>query len=372
VTEGDGVTAEQETVSEPAAAVADERWRPSRRARIFALVLAVLLVGGITGGIVVIRHNESGPVDAVRAYVDAIARGDASAANAMVDPARFGKGVDPDLLTDDVLGSAKQRIRIEEVRVDPGTDFSADIVDVQVTYELGKFGATMLLRAQRAGTTLGVLDDFQVLDPLLVPVHLETDQPLLDTVELGDTATVPVGGWAPDGWPERPFFVYPGVYELRGHDSRYLTSTLDDLVAAHDGYDERPSRTEKPQSRSLVHYEATTELADAVSTRLARHLSACVAAVPKVPGDCPWVLDAYADFATGVKLEDRTVLESIETYQVEYRPDGKSKPPLGFTANGEFSYVNEEGERARQQFTAYGRIVVTPDDDLTVTFTQEF
>ena len=356
------MTTEQDTASEePTAAEAEERWRPSRRAKISALVLAVLLVAGVTGGVIVMNHNESAPLDAVRAYVDAIARGDASAANAMVDPRRPGKrGVDPDLLTDKVLDSAKQRITIKDVRLDRDADRTADVVKVEVDYTLGEYEQIATLRAERTDATLAVLDNWRVIDPLLVPVQLDTNLPSFDTASLGG-ATVPVGGEADAGWPERRFFVYPGVYDLSGHKSRYLTFQAEDVV----------THTDLNLYPPTVHYEVTPELGNEVLKRLTKHLNACVAAMPKVPDDCPWELDAYADFATGVKLDGEPTVDYIGANQVENRSDGKTEPPLRFIAGGYFSYINEEGEWTRDRFNANGQIAISPDDDLTFTFTRE-
>jgi hypothetical protein len=356
------VTTEPDTASEePTAAEAEERWRPTRRFRIAALVLAVLLVAGITGGVIVMSHNESAPLDAVRAYVDAIARGDASGANAMVDPERLKQDVDPALLTDKVLGSAEERITIKDVHLDTDADPAADIVEVQVNYTLGEYEETVTLRAERTVATLGVLDNWRVIDPLLVPVQLDTNLPSFDTASLGGTATVPVGGEVDAGWPERRFFIYPGVYDLSGQKSRYLTTQAEDVVT-HTDLSLRPP---------TVHYEVTPELVNEVLKRLTKHLNACVAAMPKVPGDCPRVLDAYADFATGVKLDGAPTVDYIGANQVEHGSDGKTEPPLQFSAGGYFSYSNEEGEWTRDRFNANGQIAVTPDDDLTVTFAQE-
>ncbi|MGH3758718.1 hypothetical protein [Actinophytocola sp.] len=65
---------------------AAKRWRPGRA---MIGVLAVLVAVGVTAGILVTNlaeDDDDALVAAVRAYVDAIARGDASRANAMVDP----------------------------------------------------------------------------------------------------------------------------------------------------------------------------------------------------------------------------------------------------------------------------------------------
>ena len=364
------MTTEQETTNEPAPEPpAAAQWRPSRRARIAALVLAVLLVAGVTGGILATNHNAAAPAAAVRAYVEAIARGDASAANRMVDPASFADGVDPALLTDEVLRSAKQRIEVAEVNLSPGEDLSADVVDVQVEYSLGRQETTVLLRAKRAGTTAGVLRDWRVIDPLLVPVRVESTVPRLDTASLG-AATVPVGGPGGNGWPERRFFVYPGVYELRGHESRYLTAAPQDVAATNTGYDERPANIDGQLARSYLSYQATPALTAAVTTRLDAHVTACFAAVPNVPRDCPWHVYAYADFATGMRLARRPRVESIEAYQVDYPSVRAAAQPLRFTTDdGELTYTNEDGQPRRENFSAHGQIGVTPDDDLTVTFT---
>jgi hypothetical protein len=344
-------------------------WRPSKRAKVAALVLAVLLVVGVTGGIVVFNHNVDAPVDAVRAYVDAIARGDATTANRLADPKRFGDGVDPKLLTDEVLRSAKERISVKEVHLDDG-NASSDVVAVRVEYSLGtNQGATVLLRAKRSGTTAGVFHEWQILDPLLVPVRVETNEPQLETASLG-AATVPVSGSDYGGFPEHRFFVYPGVYDLRGHESRYLSADADPLVATSHGYGYRPADDENQLARAVLWYRATTELTDTVRTKLAGHVTACVAAMPKVPRNCPEELSTYADFATGVRLARQPVIESISSYQVEYHADGTTEPSLRMIArDGRFSF-DYHGERDNEEFMVYARLLVTPADDLTVTFTE--
>ena len=344
-------------------------WRPGRRVKIGALVVAVLLVAGVTGGILVTDHNEDAPLDAVRAYVDAIARGDAAAANRLVDPKRFGDGVDPKLLTDEVLGSAKERITVEEVELGFDADPSADTVEVKVAYTLGKTRSDVILRAQRSGTTAGVLHDWRVIDPLLAPVRIESSEPRLDTASFG-AATVPAGGPTSDGWPERRFFVYPAVYEMRGQKSRYLTADADVVVATSTstGNGGRPANADDQLTRAALPYRATPELTGIVRTKLAGHVTACVAAVPKVPGNCPEELASHADFATGVRLDRQPVIDSIQFYQAEYKADGSTEPALRMIAkDGRFSY-DYAGERHGEDFMVYARLVVTPADDLTVTF----
>jgi hypothetical protein len=346
--------------------------RRSRRAVAAAIALTVLLVAGIVVGTVAVNHNADAPLAAVRAYVDAIARGDAAAANAAVDPRHFADGVDRALLTDDVLGSAAQRIVVRQVDLNFDADIAADVVKVDVTYDLGNTQTSVVLRAKRAGTTAGLLHDWRVIDPLLVPVRVETNEARLDTASLGG-ATVPVSGPVRDGFPERHFFVYPAIYELRGHESRYLTAAPNPVVATGRDFEERPADTDTQTAEAQLSYRATPELVKTVTGRLATYVADCVARAPDVPPNCPYFLDAYADFATNIRLHRQPTLDSIQSYQVDYRPDGTTKPSLRFAAgSGSFSYVGSDGEDRNQEFSASGRIVVTPDDDLTVTFTGSF
>jgi hypothetical protein len=358
-------------VTEPTGgATGEPGWRPSRRAKISALVLSVLLVLGITGFVIATNHNTDAPLAAVREYVDAIARGDAATANRLVDPKGFADGVDPKLLTNEVLRSATARIEIEEVRLGYDADLSADVVDVQVEYTLAdRFGATVLLRAKRAGTTAGFLHEWRVIDPLLVPVEVETNEPRLATASLG-AATVPVGGPSTNDWPQQRFYVYPGVYDLRDHESRYLEAPPDVLVASSHGYDERPADADGQMVRGVLQYRVTQDLTKAVEDRLGPYLTACVTAGRRMSADCPGQMRVYADFATDMRLERVPLIDSIQSYQVDY-PAERETPPLRMhSSDGRFSFT-ADGERGDENFYAYARIVVTPEDDLTITFTGE-
>jgi hypothetical protein len=64
------------------------------------------------------------------------------------------------------------------------------------------------------------------------------------------------------------------------------------------------------------------------------------------------------------------LIDSIQSYQVDY-PAEREKPPLRMhSSDGRFSFT-ADGERGDENFYAYARIVVTPEDDLTITFTGE-
>jgi hypothetical protein len=362
---------EPETQLDPPAAAGPRAASRSRR-RWWILALAVVVLGAaaITGAVVVSGRNEDAPVVAVRAYVDAIARGDARRANALADPRSFGVGVDPALLTDEMLRSATRRITVDEVDLDVGADLDADVVEVDVDYSLGRVRSSVTLRAKRAGTTAGVLHEWSVIDPLLVPVRVQTNEPRLDTAGFG-AGTVPVSGPEFSDFPQHPFFVYPGVYPLRGHESRYLGAAPDPVVAANREYGQRPADDRDEVVDGTVYYRATTELTTILNDRMADHVAACIAAVPKVPGNCPYTIVSSADLVTRIRLDRRPTVDSVQTYQVDYRGE-RTEPPLRMTSrSGSFAYTDIDGASGTEPFTVYARIVVTPDDELTVTFTAD-
>jgi hypothetical protein len=353
-----------------AAAIGAVRPRSRRRWWILAVVVVVLAAAAITGAVVVSGRNEDAPVEAVRAYVDAIARGDARAANALVDPKSFGTGVDPALLTDELLRSAKQRITVDDVAVDFSSDLDADVIEVDVDYFLAGRQFSVTLRAKRAGTTAGLLHEWRVIDPLLVPVLAQTNEPRLETARFG-AGTVPVSGTEYGGFPQRRFFVYPGVYELGGHPSRYLSAPPKDVVAANLDYGARPADSADYDVTGVVYYQATTELKDTLTDRMVDHAAACVAAVPKAPANCPYTILSSADLVTSMRVDRQPAVGSIQTYQVDY--DGeRTEPSLRMmSVPGTFAYTDIDGAKGTELFTVYARIVVTPDDELTITFTME-
>ncbi len=353
-----------------AAAIAAVGPRPRRRWWILALVAVVLVAAAITGAVVVSGRNEDAPVEAVRAYVDAIARGDATAANALVDPKSFGPGVDPALLTDEVLRSATQRITVGEINLDFSADLDADVVEVDVDYTLGNVKSVVMLRAKRAGTTAGLLHEWRVIDPLLVPVRVQTNESSQETAGFG-AGTVPVSGSEYEGFPQHRFFVYPGVYPLHGHESRYLAAQPEAVAAANRDYGERPSEPDNDVVDGTVYYRATSELKGILTDRMAKHVTACLAAVPKPPTNCPDTLLNSVGLLRSARLDRQPVIQSIQSYQVVYRGE-RTEPPLRMVAgNGSFSYTDTDGDTGDEPFRVYARITVTPDDDLTIAFTTD-
>ena len=228
--------------------------------------------------------------------------------------------------------------------------------------------ATATLRVKRAGTTAGVLDEWQVIDPLLVPVIVENNQAWLRPASL-DGTPVPVSGPSIDGWPKRRFYVYPGVYELRGHKSRYLTATPETVVAVAHGYDEHPPAGDDEQLVGVRWLRCTTRGA-ASSPRSSPTGSPTTSprASPPCPRCCPTVPGTRGSRRT-LQLTRQPDQPTFARDYLENLTDDELESTWNFWAdNGSYSYIDEDGERQTRSFTAHGSIVLTPDDDLTVIF----
>ncbi len=322
-----------------------------RRKRIVWLVVAVLLLGWIVGGTMVTNHNEDAPLEPVREYLAAIARGDATAANALVDPSGFAEDVDPRLLTDEVLGAAAERLVVGSVTLPYDADLDADVVTVDVSYTVAGEQRRTELRVQRAGSTVGVLDEWRVIDPLLAPATVQSAIPTIDRAPFAG-AVFPAGGYVPYGWPARRFFVYPAAYKLTGVESRYVRAAPTTLIAV-PGYDGEPAE-------AYIDYGTTKNLTTELDRRMTDQVNACFAALPAPPAGCPAELRAHA---TQTPTLVRLPMSSLYIDQVEYH-QRDNRAAVSYTAgSGLFDYAG-----GTEAFGMAAQVSIDADDQLTVTF----
>jgi len=326
-----------------------------RRSWLILSLVVVALAGWSVGGTMVTRHNKDAPLEPVREYLDAIARGDATTANAMVDPSGFAEDVDLDLLTDKVLGAATQRIVVDDVRLAYGVDLDADVVPVQITYTVADQQGRAELRVERVGSTAGLLDEWRVMDPLLVPAGAQSLIPALDRTPVGDTV-FPVGGYASDGWPERRFFVYPAAYELTGVKSRYAQAKPTTLVAV-PGYENKSAKT-------LIHYELTKELKTELDRQMTNQVNACFAALPNLPSGCPAELYPYAEQAPRLV---RPPSSHVFIGRVEY-DKREERTSVNYTARSGLFALTGDDDGNTKLFSLQVRVAINADGQLTVTF----
>ena len=325
-----------------------------------ALVLAVLAVAGVVGAVVVGKRNAGAPVAAVREYVDAIARGDAAAANALVDPRLAAAAdVDLDLLSNDMLAAAEHRIEIDNVSIiDPAVNPTEETeVVVGVDYRFGSEEHFAALRVERAGTTAGVLDDWRVVEPLLAAVRVETNVPTLGAARLG-AVDIPVGSVFDDRLADR-ILVYPAVYSLRGATSRHFAAEPV-AVAAHtaDLTDPRWDVTEQ------VDYGPTDELRSQMTTLTDTHTAECLSGT--VAAGCWTLADAIAAGGTNLRIDRPS---SVRVIGPDFPHCDERACEFGVdTSTGTFSYTDGDGAAKSGMFQMFARITLTPADEITIEF----
>jgi len=349
-----------------------------KRGRIFWLAGVVVLAGAAVTGWFLLRagadeRNASAPAEAVKSYVDAIARGDATTANNLVDPTTFAEDVDPELLTDEMLDSADERLTVLEVTAG---DVSGETVDVTVRFRVmaEKFpdaaeeqdtrnlpreavDDTVTLRAARTDTDLFGFETWEVRDPFLVPVTIMTGGATTESVTFGSESVTP-NDLGARREPHR-VFVYPALYPLRGPDlSRHLEQWPGrQFLEAFDG--DRPTDDAEPSPASLI-YTPTDEFHDAVAARVAEHVRTCATASP-LPPACPTTLESTD--TTTVRITRNPTMKDLLA--------DPSKPmTFVFMADGDVSLVNlafPDGFDLPLLIT--GQATIKPDDSLTITFT---
>ncbi len=401
--------------------------RGRTRGRVVMWIALAVVVALVAAAVIVwaALRTRGGPVEAVREYVDLIAAGDAVGASQLVDPAQYtgydgGSGpdspldssafvsagaevtasdalvLDPDMMAV-VAGQASQRIEVTDVALDFGD--SADVpvgetVDVEVDYSLRGVSSTALLRAERLDDTWFGFTRWRVVDPLLVPLVVQSNAPELgpalvraDEDRNDRVATEPAhpdGGSAhpavevpaeidlsgPDaeGASQRATLLYPGVYRIGGTTSTYLTAPAKSVVLADAAATSTPSEVLGDVVSTSLWFAPTPELSDRISDEATAFVASCLAAMPNPPADCPDELRARAGFATDVVLDDAPVLDDITSYQTEHVDGVAVQPALRATfTTGRFDFTSDDGRRDDAIFFLYAW--VHPDgDDVTIEF----
>jgi hypothetical protein len=184
----------------------------TRRVRSIGIVVTLgLLASGCAAGE---REAAASPAEPVRAYLEAIAAGDARTAISLDDLALRITSSSPDeldletLRTDDVLGGAVERISAVEV-ADPGTTSRREPVDVGYRYELAG--------EERSGELTVAWDsraqEWQLQEALSGRVAVQASAE--------GEATAPIGFTVPGATAEAPeagvtlaYVAYPAVYDV--------------------------------------------------------------------------------------------------------------------------------------------------------------
>jgi hypothetical protein len=354
-----------------------------RRRWIFGLIGVVVLAGAAVAGWFVLQaradeHNAAAPVEAVKTYVDAIARGDATTANDLVDPKTFTDDIDAELLTDEMLDSADERINILEVT---RGNTSGETAEITVKFRLmaEKFpdaaeekdtrnlpreaiDDSVTLRVTRTDTNLFGFETWEVRDPFLVPVTIMAGGAPAETGTFG-SESVPVNDLGAQKEPQR-VFVYPALYPLRGPDfSQHLEQWPGrQFLEPFDG--SRPTEDSGPSPAALI-YTPTDKFRGTVSAKIAEHVKTCLTASP-FPPTCPSTLEGSEN--TTVRVTKNPTLSDLLADPTKPYVNGN---PMAFTfvATGDVSLTNLVfPDGFDLPLIIIGQATIKPDDSLTITF----
>ncbi|WP_378148181.1 hypothetical protein ACFJGV_08090 [Cnuibacter sp. UC19_7] len=389
------------------------------RGRVVMWIALAVVVALVAAAVVVwaALRTRGGPVEVVREYVDLIAAGDAVGASQLVDPAQYtgydgGSGpdsaldssafvsagaevtasdalvLDPDMMAV-VAGQASQRIEVSDVALDYGD--SADIpvgetVDVEVDYSLRGVSSTALLRAERLDDTWFGFTRWRVVDPLLVPLVVQSNAPELgpavvradeDQEERPRTASEPepahsavevpaeidLSGPDAEGASQRATLLYPGVYRIGGTTSTYLTAPAKSVVLAGAAATSTASEVFGDVVSTSLWFAPTPALSDRISDEATAFVASCLAAMPSPPAACPDELRARAGSATDVVLDDAPVLDDITSYQTEHVDGVATAPALRATfTTGRVDFTSDDGRRDDAIFFLYAWVHPEGDD----------
>jgi hypothetical protein len=171
-------------------------------------VLVLVIAGVVTTS--VLRANVWGPAPTVRAYVQAISRGDAAAAERLSEVPG-----DAPMLESAVLRSASDRPK--DVRVGRVTS-SGDDALATLSYSQGGKQRSGQLTLRRTGTAFLVQDEWRVTEPLAETVSVTASSAL-------EGASVSIGGKRVGSIQDGTFrsLAYPGTYEVTVGGDEYFT-----------------------------------------------------------------------------------------------------------------------------------------------------
>lgn len=278
-------------------------------------VIAVLVVTGAAIAVTTV-NTQRGAVAQAREYMDAIAAGQASRANELVDPNM--ETSQRGYVSDEMLASATERITVLDVTetdlspadsdanwfgaaVEPTAATGRQTQNVQVTYRLGGLTETAVLVAERVENELLVLERWQIITPLVFESAAGSSHAFDMTI-----GSVPVTpgrvesstweGNQPVSWV--PFTAYPGIYPVAGSESEFYSVSTEPVRVGQPVEETVPDRN--------VVYTPTEALETAVETAVTQKIDECAASTAASTDGCP--------FGTYVSTPNTAVSWSVASY----------------------------------------------------------
>ena len=274
-----------------------------KRIKLIGIIVGVLLVLVIAGVVAIKVANSSRTPEAqVRAYLDLLAAGNASAATAMVDP-----GVDNDqrtFLTDDVMASASSLLVVEDVVADKNND--SDTRTVTATMQVNGERFTHAFRVTSDKATMGVLNNWKIRDSLAVPVTVDGDG--ISQFSVGETkASIDKASFYVEG---RSFLFYPGIYNFTPVAPNEYVDTTPVSVSVLDD-----ARTAGGDSKSDVTFKATyNDKLEAAALEAAQELVDECGTYPGNQGDdCSSLIQG--DSVTAISIKEKPT--SLDSYSFD-------------------------------------------------------
>lgn len=250
----------------PGGAPSDRSPRRSRKRLVALIVGACALALLLGGGLIVARVLDSGPRSAtavVKAYVDAVAAGDATTANRLSHqdiPEASRK-----MLTDEAMGPTEMlRISVGTVRLIRQDDSSAT---VEVALSLNDKDFRRRFTLHKGPNDLLVLDNWELRDGLARAVTATVASP-------GSVTVGPVGFSGGKQW------MYPGVYALQVAESAYFNAGSQVFTVTPE---------QGPALNVALEPLPTAAFTDTVMAAVRDRVSACVAVPTNMDAACPAV-----------------------------------------------------------------------------------
>ncbi len=311
-------------------------------------VLGLAVLVGLGIGAVAYLNSQRKPEAQVEQYLSLLADGKADKAGEMVDP-----GIDNAsrvLLTDDAMAGAEQRLEVVDVNRESKDDSSATI---RATYAINGEQHEKVFSVDRGDKEFGLLDTWELNEPLLVPVKISSG--LVSDVTVGKEQVHLGEGESffdeTSSSYSGDYYVYPGIYNVTAPSTEYQETDVQQLRANH------PDDLEAAVTLSTV---ATAKVDQLVLEKVRAFSTACVTPPTNLDEGCPYELQAKDLESFSVKKQaEQVTLEGMDTFE--------SSPVTFKYKQTDKEYIDYDEEEIERSFTgnidwSTGQPVVTVTD----------
>lgn len=270
----------QPATAEPAPELTPASKESKKKAKAVGFsVLALAVIAGLGFGAIAYLNGQRKPEAEVEAYLALLADGQAGKASEMVDP-----GIDNAsrvLLSDDVLGSAKQRLELIDVIEESKEKDSAR---VRAVYSINGERHERTFTVDAGDKEFGLLDTWVLNEALIVPVEIASDRSAEVNVGKATVTLAESEGYYGDGGSfAGSFYAYPGIYEVSAPGNEYLKSEPQELRVDHPD--------SQPVQATLV-TTTTGKLDELILAEVKKFATACVTVPTNLNDGCPSTLQS--------------------------------------------------------------------------------